>query len=209
MSKLVICISGLSGAGKSTASKLLRRLHSFPFFEIGHALHAAAKKRGLDVVTYAKSLEATLGPCGPVMSLIPQLKKISENRDGLVVEGLLSPKDLQLISDAFKGDHIMLLTIKRGREARIRGVMNRRKMSPAKAEEWVKRQDQVRRNQFEIDALERISDRVIVNEFSDARALYLAAENALKSVLISRMLRGVIKKKQETTRKRPIQRRKR
>lgn len=196
MSKTVICLVGLSGSGKSTIARILRRTMNIPFFSIGHELIAAAKRKGLDSRTYAKGIERDLGRGAPLKSLVPQMQRLAETRGGIIIEGLLSLEDMKTISATFKGDQVFLFSVKRPRELRKRGVMKRMRATEDVAEERIKRYDKIRTQEYELGKLEQISDNVIINEFSNVADLYKTFEKSLKGIMLSRILSAVLKKKQ-------------
>ena len=201
MGKLIICLSGLTGAGKSTVARMLKRKYQFPMFSVGHILRNKARAQGIRTNKYSQKLVAEGGPEAPMESLIPDMQAMIANKSGIVIEGFYREVDLAVIARAFPEDHIQFHIVKRPKQNRVKGVMKRQKLQKEEAGALVERRDHHRLHEFNIKLLEPYADRITVNTFSSPQALCEAFEKGLKSTLISRIMQGVVSKKSDQTRK--------
>lgn len=160
---LVIGLSGLTGSGKTTLSKLLRKQFRIPVIPVSYLIGLEAKKRGLTTREWAEQLVARDGPRGVIESIRPAITQMAERNRIFIVEGLYRPEDYQTIQEMLPKTQTLLISMNTERDSRLERIMRRQKLSRADAEKWVAKFDQARRS-IGLDELQKMADIAIHNK---------------------------------------------
>jgi len=159
---LIICITGMPGAGKTTVAKALET-YNFTKIVMGNVVREEAKRRGLkqDNVNLGKlmlKLRQTLGP-GAIAHLIVQ-KMQAESNKLVAVDGLRSMHEVEVLK---KYGVVKILGIHAPREARFRFLKGRGRRDAPKTEDEFLNRD---KRELDVGIGEAISysDNIITND---------------------------------------------
>ncbi len=160
---LVIGLGGLTGTGKTTISRLLRKQFSIPVIPVSYFLGLEARKRGLTTKAWAEKLVETGGPKAVVESITSAILKLAKRNQIFIIEGLYRPEDYRVIQRLFPKSKTILISMNADRESRVERIVKRQKLSKEEAEKWVTRFDEDRRK-VGIEELHKMADITIHNK---------------------------------------------
>jgi dephospho-CoA kinase len=126
----VICVVGLTAAGKTTIVKTIAQMKGYPMFSVGTLEREIAAKKGYsDIVIYEK----VIGIQDAYMSLFPavveDLKRLISKTKVIVIEGIYSPHLLEMIENVFGKENISLINIACTRHTRLRRYAARERLT--------------------------------------------------------------------------------
>ncbi len=165
---LVIGLSGLTGSGKTTLSKLLRKQFRIPVLPVSYLIGLEAKKRGLTTRAWAEFLVAKGGARAVIESIRPVIMKMAKRNQVFIVEGLYRPEDYITVKEMLPKTKTLLINMDAKRESRLERIVLRQKISQTDAEKWVNDFDRARQS-IGLDELQRIADVTIHNQESFPR----------------------------------------
>lgn len=159
---LIVCITGMPGAGKTTVAKALRE-NGFKIITMGDVVREEATRQGLEQndINLGKlmiRLRKTLG-AGAIAHLIVQ-KMQKEPSDLVAVDGLRSMSEVEVLQ---KHGTVKVLGIHAPKEARFKFLKGRaRKDAPKTEDEFLNRD----KRELEVGIGEAISysDKIITND---------------------------------------------
>lgn len=159
---LIIGLSGLTGSGKTTISKLLRKQFRVPVIPVSYLVGLEAKKRGLNTREWAEQLVKQGGPKAVIESIRLVIQNIARRNKIFIVEGVYRPEDFQTVQEMFPKSKTLLITMETDRASRVERIMKRQKISREEAEKWVTKFDAARRS-MGVDELRKMADISIHN----------------------------------------------
>lgn len=142
MSK-IIAVVGMSGTGKSEVVKEFQTLHNFEYVYFGGAVVDEVKARGLEVnevneAAVREDLRAKHGMAAIAVLKLPAIEKaLGEDKD-VLIDGLYSQAEYQLLSEKF-GEDLILIAVHSNKNLRIERLGSR-PVRPLTADE-VRRRD--------------------------------------------------------------------
>lgn len=139
----IVAIVGMSGTGKSEVVKELQTLHHFEYVYFGGAVVDEVKARGLEVnemneAEVREDLRAKHGMAAIAVLKLPAIEKALEGGSDVLIDGLYSQAEYQLLSDKFDDD-LILIAVHSNKNLRIERLSSR-PIRPLTADE-VKRRD--------------------------------------------------------------------
>ena len=150
----MICLIGLSGAGKTTLANRLSKEMGFAVFSVGGLERKIALKKGYsDVVEYEKKVGLQKAYVSLFPYVIKELKRVGKQNEGIIVEGVYSPKLFRMMQNAFGKERIILLNIAATRHARLRRLIAREGRKTADAKKNLRA---LERGKFEVGANEML-----------------------------------------------------
>jgi dephospho-CoA kinase len=138
--RLIICLTGMPGAGKSTVASFLKE-KGFATITMGDAVREEAIRRGLD------SNDANLGKLmlklrkdlgqGAVAHLVLRKLKRDRSSGNVVIDGIRSIPEVEVLE---KVGHVKLLAIHASQDTRFKHLVDRgRSDAPASSDEFAGR----------------------------------------------------------------------
>lgn len=138
--RLIICLTGMPGAGKSTVASFLKE-KGFATITMGDAVREEARRRGLD------STDANLGKLmlklrkdlgqSAVAHLVLRKLKRDGSSGNVVIDGIRSIPEVEVLK---KVGHVKLLAIHASQDTRFKHLMDRdRSDAPASSDEFAGR----------------------------------------------------------------------
>jgi len=139
--RLILCLTGMPGAGKSTVAGFLKE-KGFSSLTMGDAVRDEAKRLGLEPT------DANLGKLmlglreeygqGAVANLIlQQLERSKDNRNDIIIDGIRSVAEVEVLR---KAGHVKLLAIHASKETRFDHLTARgRSDAPSSSSEFAGR----------------------------------------------------------------------
>jgi len=140
LSKLIVCLTGMPGAGKSTIANGLKE-KGFKIINMGNAVRAEAKKRNLEPTDQnlgklMLELREKNGP-GAVAELIkPSIENSSSNV--IVIDGIRSNDEIQVLK---KSANVKLLSILASTDTRFTFLHERGRSDDPKSREIFEERD--------------------------------------------------------------------
>lgn len=140
MSRLIVCLTGMPGAGKSTVASYLKE-RGFSVITMGDAVREEAKRQGFEPTdanlgSMMLKLRQDLGQ-GAVAHLI--LKKLERdgNTSNLVIDGVRSIPEVEILKTV---GTVKLLAIHASQDTRFKHLVDRRRSdAPASSDEFAGR----------------------------------------------------------------------
>ena len=141
MTRLIVCLTGMPGAGKSTVASYLKE-KGFSSITMGDAVREEAKRQGLEPTdanlgSMVLKLRQDLGQ-GAVAHLI--LKKLERDRDiarNVVIDGIRSIPEVEVLK---KVGEVRLLAVHASQDTRFAHLQERgREDAPASSDEFAGR----------------------------------------------------------------------
>lgn len=128
MSKKILVLVGMPGAGKSTIVHYLSK-HNIPSVYFGGITVNEVKRRGLEVneqneKVVREDLRATEGPGVMAKRIIPEIESLLETNDMVVADGLYSWTEYKIFKEKF-GDEAVVIAITAPRAVRHRRLASR------------------------------------------------------------------------------------
>lgn len=188
---LVIVLAGLTGTGKTTIQRLLRRGLRVHSILLGRLLEQKASKQGKTVKQYVSEIEKIKGKIGVIKSITPELQRIAKRKNVLMVEELHRPEDLNVIKKIFPNAEIFMVEVQASPELRLKRIMTREKMTESQAKELMKKYDKMQ-HEMGYTTLVRMADTKILNEGLPLNRYY--GELLQKAQNKSPKIRNTIKK---------------
>jgi len=140
LSKLIVCLTGMPGAGKSTIANGLKE-KGFKIINMGDAVRAEAKKRNLEPTgqnlgELMLELREKNGP-GAVAELIKQSIENS-NSNVIVIDGIRSNDEIKVLK---KSANVKLLSILASTDTRFTFLHDRERSDDPKSKEIFEERD--------------------------------------------------------------------
>jgi dephospho-CoA kinase len=138
--RLIVCLTGMPGAGKSTVASFLKE-KGFVTVTMGDAVREEAKRQGVDPTDsnlgkLMLKLRHDLGS-GAVAHLVLQKLARDGNSGNIVIDGVRSIPEVEVLK---KVGHVKLLAIHASQNTRLRHLIERsRSDAPASNEEFAGR----------------------------------------------------------------------
>jgi dephospho-CoA kinase len=138
--RLIVCLTGMPGAGKSTVASFLKE-QGFATVTMGDAVREEAKRQGLEPTDanlgkLMLKLRQDLGP-GAVAHLVLQKLKRDGKSGNVVIDGIRSIPEVEVLK---KVGHVKLLAIHASQETRFKHLVDRgRSDAPASTGEFAGR----------------------------------------------------------------------
>lgn len=177
MSRLIVCLTGMPGAGKSTIAAGLRA-RGFPVVTLGDEVRAEARRRNLEPTAenlgvLMMKLRRDAGP-GAIASLI--LPRIRDAGPGtVIVDGIRSGAEI----DVLRGSGtVRVLSVHASVDTRFQFLKNRGRSDDPKAERSFRERD-LREMKVGISAPIALADEAISNNHVD---IDLLVESAFRVV---------------------------
>lgn len=160
--RLIICITGMPGAGKTTVAEALRSA-GYSVIMMGDVVREEASRQGLELddVTLGKlmlRLRKEHGPAAIALLIAEKIKKSKNNL--LVIDGLRSLQEVEVLK---QHGTVRVLAIHAPRQARFRFLTERKRSdAPDSLDEFDSRD----RREFDVGIGEAVSfsDSVITND---------------------------------------------
>ena len=140
MKRLIVCLTGMPGAGKSTVAAYLKE-KGFSAITMGDAVREEAKRQGLEPTDanlgrMMLKLRQDLGQ-GAVAHLIVRKLERDRNTGNLVIDGIRSIPEVEVLK---KIGNVKLLAIHASQDTRFRHLKERgREDAPASSNEFADR----------------------------------------------------------------------
>ena len=144
MSKKVIAIVGMAGAGKSVATEHLKKKFSWPNVYMGEPTFDRIKEEGLEVnyeneKICREKIRAELGMGGYATLCLPKIKEKLENADVCLVESMYSWDEYKIYKEEF-GDNFYCIAVFANPEIRFDRLTKRTNERPIKSlKEFIER----------------------------------------------------------------------
>lgn len=159
---MIICITGMPGAGKTTVAEVLRSA-GYSVITMGDVVREEAGRQGLELddVTLGKlmlRLRKEHGPAALALLIAEKIKKSKNNL--LVIDGLRSLQEVEVLK---QHGTVRVLAIHAPRQARFRFLTDRKRSdAPDSLDEFDSRD----RREFDVGIGEAVSfsDSVITND---------------------------------------------
>jgi dephospho-CoA kinase len=176
---LIVCITGMPGAGKTTVAEALGSA-GFQIISMGDVVREEAKRQGLalDGITLGKlmlKLRKDLGP-GAIAHLIA--RKMQHNSGNFVIDGLRSVHEVDVLK---QHGTVKVLAVHAPKEARFRFLKHRRRTDAPRSQDEFDTRDK-RELTVGIGEAISFSDSVITNDgtIKDLQKKALAVVNRWK-----------------------------
>lgn len=184
MGKIIICLSGFSGSGKSTIARLLRKIYLLKSLKIGKALELNASKENMTFNEYLNKIKnSTNAPS--ITEIKQQIERLLEKSNGLVIEGINKKAEIEMLQKLFPQTNVITCFVDAPLNVRINRVSIRKRIPLNKAREYVLQREIDRQKQGML-SIKRNSDFVI-----DTNSLNL---NQIISLFKSKLKISLIKK---------------
>ncbi|MCL4353272.1 AAA family ATPase [Patescibacteria group bacterium] len=177
--KLVLCLVGMPGAGKTESVFYLRK-KNLPFVRFGDVTDEGIRNLGQELTpdnerAFREKLRQELGMAAYAIRSKPKIDRLLETNDAVVIDGLYSWEEYILLSQYYQG--IKLVHIFAEPEIRYQRLAGR-KIRPLSLEEARKR------DIAEIENLDKggpiaIADYLIENNKDDIKLLYTKIDSLL------------------------------
>ena len=126
----VICMVGLTGAGKTTIAKTLAQMKGYPMFSVGTLEREIAVKKGYsDIVEYEKAVGIQDAYISLFPAVVEDLRRLISKTKAIVIEGIYSPHLLEMIENVFGKENVSLITIACTRHTRLRRFATRERLT--------------------------------------------------------------------------------
>jgi dephospho-CoA kinase len=124
--KLIVCLTGMPGAGKSTVAFFLKE-KGFLVVTMGDAVREEAKRRGLEPtdINLGKlmlKLRHDLGPAAVGHIVMQKLERENGNSSNVVIDGIRSISEVEVLK---KIGHVKLLAIHASQGTRFKHLKDR------------------------------------------------------------------------------------
>lgn len=166
----VIGLVGLSGTGKSEASRLMAEMGALPVVYFGAVVIDAVRARGLEVTPESEKLvreelRAREGMAVMAIRKLPEIRQALAAGGSVLIDGIYSYSELKHLRGEF-GDDLVIIAVHAARHVRAARLMARavRPMTPAQM---------TARDAAEVETLEKaqpiaLADYHVVNDGSQA-----------------------------------------
>ncbi len=160
--KVIVCVTGMPGAGKSVIAKYLAENLPAKSISMGDVMREEAKERGLgldleSMMRFAKQIREELGPAA-VAKLV--IKRLGEIKDIVVIDGVRSLHEIEYFS---KYAPVVVVAVHASPRERFRRLKNRgRKDDPKKWEDFAERD--LKELEIGIGNVIALADVMVVNE---------------------------------------------
>jgi dephospho-CoA kinase len=183
MSKPVIAIVGLAGAGKTVAVEHAMRSAGWPKVYFGNVVMEEVKKRGLDINeqnerTVREEVRATHGMAACAILSLPKIKELLETAPGVFIESLYSWEEYVAMKKEF-GENFKVIAIYSSFATRVARLAIRPER-PLTATELESRDYSQIENLHQAGPIAR-AEYTIVNE-SSLEDFYTALDSALNAL---------------------------
>lgn len=138
--RLIVCLTGMPGAGKSTVASFLRE-KGFATVTMGDAVREEAKRQGLEpsdsnLGRLMLKLREDLGQ-GAVAHLVLRKLERDGNSGNVIIDGIRSIPEVEVLK---KVGHVKLLAIHASQDTRFKHLVDRgRSDAPASSDEFAGR----------------------------------------------------------------------
>lgn len=161
--KLIVCLTGFSGTGKTTLARLLRSKYGFPSFKIGNYLENIAKEKNQNPMEFIQKIKREKGQVGIIETVLPQMRGVLKSKKGLIVEGINTFEEIETIKKAFPGSKTLLFVMKSPFDVRVKRVIKRKGFNEKSAREYVNKREQDRVKNG-LDKIDKHADGIIINK---------------------------------------------
>jgi dephospho-CoA kinase len=161
--RLIICITGMPGAGKSTVASLLRR-DGFAVVTMGDVIREEAKRKNLEMSdsnlgNLMLNLRKSMGPAAIANLILKKMQKELDVSDNLVIDGIRNFAEVSVLKSM---GNVKLLAVHASADMRYKHIKERGRSDVALNSDDFKIRD---KRELEIGISEAIalSDEVVSN----------------------------------------------
>jgi cytidylate kinase len=177
---LIIVLTGLTGTGKTTLQRLIKKGLGLKSILLGRLLEAEANRLGISVEKHVNNLIKSGGSSEAVVeSLKPQIKKICKGVSAIMVEEVHRPEDFKALKAIFPEAEFFMVEVKAHTNIRRKRIMQREKISEAKARDLMRHYDKMQ-GSMRYTRLVSMSDIKVINNGLNLKTYYSRIINGLK-----------------------------
>lgn len=161
--RLIICITGMPGAGKSTVASLLHR-DGFAIVTMGDVIREEANRQNLEMSdsnlgTLMLNLRKIMGPAAIAQLILKKMQRELNMTDNLVIDGIRNVAEVNVLKSL---GHVKLLAVHASTDTRYKHIKERGRSDVALDNNDFKIRD---KRELEIGISEAIalSDEVVSN----------------------------------------------
>ncbi len=184
MKKLVLCVTGMPGSGKSVFVEEAKKA-GLPVVVLGDVIREEVEKRGLPrkpeiFSEVAKELRRKYGNAVVAERALPKLQRLLEERGVVVVDGVRGLYEVELFKSKLPDAEVVIVAIHASPKARFERLLKRgRPGDPQNFEEFLMRDKA--ELELGVGNVIALADKLIVNEGS-LEELRAAARHVLREV---------------------------
>ncbi len=160
--KKIICVVGLPGSGKTTATSIIKSLN-IPVLVMGDVVREEARKRGLPtdlntLMSIAKELREREGPAAIALRIAEKIKSI--NRNMIAIDGARSFHEIEVFK---KMGNVYIMAIHASPRTRFKRLFKRGRPDDPKSLKELRKRDLTELS-FGLGSLIALADYMIINE---------------------------------------------
>jgi dephospho-CoA kinase len=124
--RLIICITGMPGAGKSTVASLLHR-DGFAVVTMGDVIREEAKRKNLEMSdsnlgNLMLNLRKNMGPAAVAYLILKKMQREANVTDGIVIDGIRNVAEVNVLK---KMGQVKLLAVHASADMRYKHIKER------------------------------------------------------------------------------------
>ncbi|MDD3397965.1 MAG: AAA family ATPase [Clostridia bacterium] len=185
---MIIALSGDTGAGKSTLSRILKQKLDARVLTVGYILRAQAKAKNMIFEDYLREIESLYGKSAHMKVLEKDIKSKLKKHSTVIVEGTYKVEDLVALQRLFPKEVMLNFHVESDRKIRIKRIMKRKSLNRSEAIDWVNMQDKVRAERFNMNDVAVIAGDKIINKGLTRKELYEAFEKQYNKKMFVKLI---------------------
>lgn len=142
---LVIVLTGVTGTGKTTLQRSLKRSLKIPSVLLGRLLERNAAREKSKIGAHINRLIAERGVKGVVGSLVPDILKIATGKPAVMIEELHRPEDLEVLQETFPKATFFLVEVTASPQTRQQRIMRRESLTESEARQLMAKYDSMQK----------------------------------------------------------------